>query len=121
VRDFAQVRAGGRIDRQVAAQALDLLEIDDLGLDDFDRRVLHAIAGKFSGGPVGVDTIAAAIGEESETIEDVVEPYLMQLGFLDRTPRGRTVTPRAYDHLGIQPPPEADDPSRAPGGQGSLF
>ncbi len=100
VRDFAQVRAAGRITLEVAQDALNLLEIDALGLDDIDRRVLHAIIDKFNGGPVGLDTIAAAISEEADTIMDVYEPYLLQLGFLERTPRGRVATRRAYEHLG---------------------
>jgi Holliday junction DNA helicase RuvB len=101
VRDYAQVRADGTVDRDVAQQALALLEVDPLGLDDIDRRVLHAIIEKFDGGPVGLDTIGAALSEEPDTIMDVVEPYLLQLGFLDRTPRGRVATRRAYEHLGI--------------------
>jgi Holliday junction DNA helicase RuvB len=101
VRDYAQVRSDGRISASVAAQALALLDVDGLGLDDLDRRVLRAIMDKFDGGPVGLDTIAASISEEADTIEDVVEPYLLQLGFLDRTPRGRLATRRAYDHLGV--------------------
>jgi holliday junction DNA helicase RuvB len=101
VRDYAQVRASGRIDQEAAQAALTLLEIDDLGLDDLDRRVLRSIIEKFGGGPVGLDTIAASISEEADTIEDVVEPYLLQLGFLDRTARGRIATPHAYRHLGI--------------------
>lgn len=100
VRDYAQVRASGVITKSVAEEALALLEIDELGLDDIDRRVLHAIIDKFGGGPVGLETIAAAISEESDTIMDVYEPYLLQLGFLERTPRGRTATLRAYQHLG---------------------
>jgi Holliday junction DNA helicase RuvB len=108
VRDYAQVRAEGIITRPVAREALALLEVDPLGLDDIDRRVLRTIIEKFEGGPVGLDTIAAALSEESDTIMDVVEPYLLQLGFLDRTPRGRVATRRAYDHLGIpyQEPPQ---------------
>jgi Holliday junction DNA helicase RuvB len=101
VRDFAQVRSDGTVTREVAQSALDLLDVDVLGLDDLDRRVLRAIVEKYSGGPVGLETIAASISEESDTIMDVVEPYLLQLGFLDRTPRGRTVTRAAYDHLGL--------------------
>ncbi|MEE8391657.1 MAG: Holliday junction branch migration DNA helicase RuvB [Anaerolineae bacterium] len=101
VRDFAQVRADGRITAEIARQALRLLEVDERGLDDLDRRVLHTIIEKFDGGPVGLDTIAAAISEEPDTIMDVVEPYLLQLGFLDRTPRGRTATARAYEHLDL--------------------
>lgn len=101
VRDYAQVRAGGTITRDVAGEALVLLEVDPLGLDDIDRRVLRTIIEKFDGGPVGLETIAAALSEEADTIMDVVEPYLLQLGFLDRTPRGRVATRRAYEHLGI--------------------
>ena len=101
VRDYAQVRADGSITSTVARQALALLEVDERGLDDLDRRVLHTIIEKFDGGPVGLDTIGAAISEESDTIMDVVEPYLLQLGFLDRTPRGRMATARAYEHLDL--------------------
>ncbi|MFL7809944.1 MAG: Holliday junction branch migration DNA helicase RuvB [Anaerolineae bacterium] len=101
VRDYAQVRADGIITRDVARDALALLEVDPLGLDDIDRRVLHTIIEKFDGGPVGLETIGAALSEEPDTIMDVVEPYLLQLGFLDRTPRGRVATRRAYEHLGI--------------------
>lgn len=104
VRDYAQVRADGDITGETAVAALDLLEIDALGLDDLDRRVLLAIIEKFGGGPVGLDTIGASISEESDTIMDVVEPYLLQLGFLSRTARGRMATPHAYQHLGIQMP-----------------
>ena len=99
VRDFAQVKADGVITDAVADQALQALEIDELGLDPVDRRMLHAIIENYGGGPVGVETLAATIGEESVTLEDVYEPYLMQLGFLTRTPRGRCVTKKAYDHL----------------------
>jgi Holliday junction DNA helicase RuvB len=102
VRDFAQVRADGRVTRQVAQQALDLLQVDPLGLDDVDRRVLRTIIEKYSGGPVGLNTISASISEESDTIMDVVEPYLLQLGFLDRTPQGRVATKSAYEHLGLE-------------------
>jgi holliday junction DNA helicase RuvB len=101
VRDYAQVRADGAINEAVAQGALDLMEVDELGLDDVDRRVLRTIIEKFAGGPVGLETIAASISEESDTIMDVYEPYLLQLGFLDRTPRGRTATRLAYDHLGL--------------------
>ncbi|OQA91347.1 MAG: Holliday junction ATP-dependent DNA helicase RuvB [Chloroflexi bacterium ADurb.Bin222] len=101
VRDYAQVRGDGTITAGIAAEALSLLEIDAMGLDDLDRRVLRAIIEKFDGGPVGLETIAASIGEASDTIMDVVEPYLLQLGFIDRTPRGRTATRLAYEHLGI--------------------
>ena len=100
VRDFAQVRAEGVITQPVAEAGLNLLEIDSLGLDSLDRTVLEAIITKFGGGPVGLDTLAASVSEESDTIMDVVEPYLLQLGFLERTPRGRVATRRAYTHLG---------------------
>jgi Holliday junction DNA helicase RuvB len=112
VRDYAQVRADGVITQPVAQDALSLLEVDGLGLDDIDRRVLETIIEKFDGGPVGLETIAAALSEESDTIMDVVEPYLLQLGFVDRTPRGRVATRRAYEHLGL--------PYEEPG-QPSLF
>ena len=101
VRDFAQVRAGGVITRSVADQALTALEVDYLGLDAVDRRMLRSIIEHYGGGPVGLDTLAATINEESVTLEDVYEPYLMQMGFLTRTPWGRCVTRRAYEHLGI--------------------
>ncbi len=101
VRDFAQVRADGSITQAVAEDALTLLEVDPLGLDEIDRRVLRTIIEKFDGGPVGLDTIGAALSEEPDTIMDVVEPYLLQLGFLDRTPRGRIATRLAYEHLGL--------------------
>ena len=104
VRDYAQVRAEGIITRQVAMDSMDLMEIDELGLDDIDRRVLHAIIDKFAGGPVGLETIAASISEEADTIMDVYEPFLLQLGFIERTPRGRMATARAYQHLGIEMP-----------------
>ena len=101
VRDYVQVRGDGQITGKAAKEALRLLEIDSLGLDDLDRRVLGSIIEKFDGGPVGLDTIAASISEESDTIMDVVEPYLLQLGFLERTSRGRVATRHAYIHLGI--------------------
>lgn len=104
VRDVAEVVGNGVITRAIADDALQRLDIDQLGLDRIDRRVLRAIIEKFKGGPVGVDTIAAAVSEERETIEDVYEPYLMQLGLLARTNRGRIVTPQAYEHLGIPMP-----------------
>jgi Holliday junction DNA helicase RuvB len=110
-RDFAQVRADGVITRDVAQEALALLNVDSLGLDDLDRKVLSSVIEKFGGGPVGLDTIAASVSEESNTIMDVVEPYLLQLGFLDRTPRGRTVTVRAYEHLGLVPPDRPEQPT----------
>jgi Holliday junction DNA helicase RuvB len=99
VRDYAQVRADGVITGNVANDALSLLDVDEIGLDEIDRRMLKAIIEKFSGGPVGLDTIAASISEESDTIMDVYEPYLLQLGFLERTSRGRMATRAAYDHL----------------------
>jgi Holliday junction DNA helicase RuvB len=113
VRDYAQVRADGIIDQRVADEALAIHEIDYLGLDDLDRRVLDAIIHKFNGGPVGLETLAASISEEADTIMDVVEPYLLQLGFLDRTPRGRLATRAAYAHMGAVYP-------EAPG-QSGLF
>jgi Holliday junction DNA helicase RuvB len=111
VRDYAQVRGDGAIDGPLAADALSLLDVDPLGLDDLDRRVLKAVIEKFGGGPVGLETIAASISEESDTIMDVVEPYLLQLGFLDRTPRGRVATRRAYEHLGITYPEKPEQPA----------
>jgi Holliday junction DNA helicase RuvB len=101
VRDYAQVRADGNVTKQLAMGALDLLQVDPLGLDDVDRRVLRTIIEKYGGGPVGLNTIAASISEEQDTIMDVVEPYLLQLGFLDRTPQGRVATKSAYEHLGL--------------------
>lgn len=108
VRDYAQVRADGILTASVAHQALALMEVDELGLDEIDRKVLLTIIEKFGGGPVGLDTIAASISEEADTIMDVYEPYLLQLGFLDRTPRGRTATRRAYEHLGLKPPDRSE-------------
>ncbi len=102
VRDYAQVKYDGKIDKETADKALELLEIDSIGLDNIDKKMLFAIIDKFNGGPVGLDTLAASIGEESGTIEDVYEPYLLQMGFLNRTPRGRMVTNLAYDHLGLE-------------------
>ena len=104
VRDFAQVRAGGVITRKVADEALTALEVDHLGLDAIDRRMLRSIIEHYGGGPVGLETLAATINEEAVTLEDVYEPYLMQMGFLTRTPRGRCVTRRAYEHLGLSVP-----------------
>lgn len=112
VRDFAQVKADGVITREVADQALCALEIDHLGLDPVDRRMLSAIMENYGGGPVGLETLAATIGEESVTLEDVYEPYLMQLGFLTRTPRGRCVTQKAYGHLGLVVPGGVDVPQQ---------
>ena len=103
VRDIAEVEFDGRITEKVAQNALARFEIDELGLDDFDRRMLETIITNYGGGPVGLDTLSAAVGEEAITIEDVCEPYLMQIGFLSRTPRGRCVTQLAYEHLGITP------------------
>jgi len=104
VRDFAQVLGDGTIDQQVAHHALDRLDVDERGFDEMDRRILQTIIEKFSGGPVGIDTIAVAVSEERDTIEDVYEPFLIQLGFLARTPRGRVVTRLAYTHFGLVPP-----------------
>ena len=104
VRDFAQVKAGGVITRKVADEALTALEVDHLGLDAIDRRMLRSIIEHYGGGPVGLETLAATINEEAVTLEDVYEPYLMQMGFLTRTPRGRCVTQRAYEHLGLSVP-----------------
>ena len=112
VRDFAEVEGDGRIDRPIAHSALDRLGVDKLGLDDMDRTMLRAVIEKFDGGPVGITSLAAAVSEEAATLEDVYEPYLIQEGFLQRTPRGRVATRRAYEHLGI--------PVR-PGAQGSLL
>jgi Holliday junction DNA helicase RuvB len=106
VRDYAQVRGNGFIDEDTAKKALDLLEIDSLGLDNTDRKMLLAIINKFSGGPVGLETLAYSIGEENETIEDVYEPFLLQIGFINRTPRGRVTTKSAYDYFGIKFPEE---------------
>lgn len=102
VRDYATVLGNGDIDASIAKIALNKLEIDELGLDDIDRRILETIILKYAGGPVGIETLSSTIGEEVETLEDVYEPYLMQIGFLARTPRGRTATILAYEHLGIE-------------------
>jgi len=104
VRDYAEVRADGRVTPEVAAAALQLLEVDALGFDDSDRRLLRAIIDKFGGGPVGLNSLAAAISEEPDAIEDIYEPYLIQIGFLDRTPRGRVATVRAYEFFGLEAP-----------------
>lgn len=106
VRDFAQVRGDGIITPEISGEALKRLQVDPRGLDSIDHKMLTAMITSFRGGPVGLDTIAATIGEESQTIEDVYEPYLLQIGFLQRTPRGRIVTPAAYHHLGLPLPPE---------------
>ena len=102
VRDFAQVKYNGVITEEVANIALDLLDVDKMGLDHIDRNILMTMIEKFSGGPVGLETLAAAIGEDSGTIEDVYEPYLIKNGFVNRTPRGRVVTDYAYKHLGLE-------------------
>ena len=104
VRDYAQVRADGTITMDVALAALKLLEVDEHGFDEIDRKLLRTIIEKFGGGPVGVNTIAAAISEEKDAIEDIYEPFLIQIGFLDRTPRGRVATPRAYGYFGLDAP-----------------
>ncbi len=109
VRDYAQVRAQGEITAQVARQALEMLNIDALGLDEVDRFVLRTLIQKFGGGPVGLNTLAAAVSEDPNTLMEVVEPYLLRLGFLERTPQGRVATRRAYEHLGL-PPPEPTNP-----------
>jgi holliday junction DNA helicase RuvB len=106
VRDWAEVRGTGVVDRPAADAALELLEIDRLGLDRLDREILEAVCVRFAGGPVGLSTLAIAVGEEADTIEDVYEPYLLQCGLLQRTPRGRAATARAYDHLGLERPRE---------------
>jgi Holliday junction DNA helicase RuvB len=108
VRDYAEVHGSGAITEAIAAEALLMLDVDELGLDDIDRRILRAIIEKFDGGPVGVETLAAATSEETDTIMDVYEPYLIQLGFLQRTPRGRVATRRAYEHLELTPPATLD-------------
>ena len=113
VRDYAQVRAGGSINYKVACQGLDLANVDRFGFDEIDRKLLLTIIEKFGGGPVGVNTISAAISEEKDAIEEIYEPYLIQIGFLNRTPRGRMVTPRAYDHFGLKPQtPSPSEPQK---------
>jgi len=114
VRDYAQVKAAGVITAPVAGDALERLKVDKYGLDDMDARILTTIIEKFGGGPVGLQTVAAAVGEDSGTLEEVYEPYLMQQGFLERTPRGRVATRNAYRRCGFTPPPGA-------GGQSTLF
>ncbi len=113
VRDYAQVRASGRVTLKVAQTALDLLEVDRFGLDEIDQKIMLTVLEKYGGGPVGVNTIAASIDEESDTVEEVYEPYLMQLGFIDRTPRGRVATDKAFEYFGV--------PRRIRGMQSSLF
>jgi Holliday junction DNA helicase RuvB len=114
VRDYAEVVGDGRVDAEAATRALDMMEVDSLGLDEIDRKILTTIIENFSGGPVGINTIAAAVDEEKDTIESIYEPFLMRIGFLERTVRGRCVTPRAYTHLGFRPP-------RPSSGQSALF
>ncbi len=113
VRDYAQVRADGVVTRDLARAALDLFEVDESGLDRLDRAVLDVLCRRFGGGPVGVSTLAVAVGEERETVEEVAEPFLVRQGLLARTPRGRVATPGAWAHLGLAPPPSAggDDPA----------
>jgi Holliday junction DNA helicase RuvB len=106
VRDYAEVRGDGAVDATVAGAALDLMGVDHVGLDRLDREILATICERFSGGPVGLSTLAVAVSEESDTIEDVYEPYLLQRGFIRRTPRGRCATVHAYRHLGLEPPAE---------------
>ncbi|MEI9814784.1 MAG: Holliday junction branch migration DNA helicase RuvB [Acidobacteriota bacterium] len=113
VRDYAQVRAAGKVDAEVAQRALDLLEVDPYGLDEIDQKIMRTVLEKYGGGPVGVNTIAASIDEQPDTIEEVYEPYLMQLGFLDRTPRGRVATPAAFEYFKV--------PRRLSGDQAALF
>ena len=112
VRDFAQIKGDGSITGAIAKLALDALEVDKLGLDNIDRNLLNTIIVKFSGGPVGLDTLAASTGEEATTIEDVYEPYLLQLGFISKTPRGRVAMPRAYEHLGLSGLLQGDNTSK---------
>jgi Holliday junction DNA helicase RuvB len=109
VRDFAEVRGAGHIDETVAREGLELLEVDEAGLDRLDRDILRAICAKFRGGPVGLSTLAVAVGEEQDTIEDVYEPYLLQQGFLMRTQRGRVATEAAFAHLGLEAPTDGSD------------
>lgn len=109
VRDYAEVEADGSIDQSIASSAMDLLNVDTKGFDQIDRKFLLAIIEKFDGGPVGIDNIASSLGEERDTLEDVIEPYLIQEGFLQRTQRGRIATSRAYEHLGIVPSKKHSD------------
>ena len=113
VRDYAQVKADGIITKSVAEKSLEMMEVDRLGLDKMDHKLLLTIINNFKGGPVGVESLAASISEEKDTIEDVLEPYLIQAGFIHRTPRGRVATQTAYEHFGILPP--------AKGGQENMF
>ncbi len=116
VRDYAQVRANGEIDREVAVRALDMLEVDTHGFDELDRRLLRTIIEKYDGGPVGLNTLAAALAEDEDALEAVYEPFLIQIGFIDRTPRGRVATKLAYRHFGMEPPLRA-----VPGAMPTLF
>jgi Holliday junction DNA helicase RuvB len=120
VRDYAEVRMEGVLDADAARAALDLLEVDSRGLDRLDRAILRAICEKFDGGPVGLSTLAVAVGEERDTIEDVYEPHLLREGLLQRTPRGRAATPAAYAHLGLEPPP-GQAPAESAGSETALF
>jgi Holliday junction DNA helicase RuvB len=104
VRDFAEVKRKGNIDQEVADSALKILHVDELGLDSMDRRILSCVVEKFAGGPVGLETLAISVGEEADTVEDVYEPYLVQIGFLQRTASGRKATALAFHHLGLKPP-----------------
>ncbi|MHB8508476.1 MAG: Holliday junction branch migration DNA helicase RuvB [Candidatus Dormibacteria bacterium] len=116
VRDWAQVKGSGRVDAEAVSATMELLAVDAAGLDEVDRRILRTVIEKYAGGPVGLDTIAVSISEERETVEDVFEPFLIQLGYLARTPRGRVATALAYEHLGLKAPP-----GFGPGGQTALF
>jgi Holliday junction DNA helicase RuvB len=116
VRDYAQVRGDGVVTRELARRALDLFEVDESGLDRLDRAVLHALCTRFGGGPVGISTLAVAVGEERETVEEVAEPFLVRTGMLARTPRGRVATPAAWGHLGLSAPANAPF-----GGDEALF
>jgi len=112
VRDYADVKADGVITAKEAKHALDMMEVDSIGLDEVDRKILMTIIENFRGGPVGISTIAAAIDEEKDTIESIYEPFLMRIGFLDRTIRGRCVTPKAYEHLGLPAPKPGSSPQK---------
>jgi Holliday junction DNA helicase RuvB len=116
VRDFAEVRGDGTIDEGVARKGLELFGVDELGLDKVDRAILSALCVRFGGAPVGLSTVAVSVGEETETVEDVYEPYLLQLGMLMRTPRGRVATPAAWQHLGLEPPPAGSGADQSPPG-----
>ena len=109
MRDYAQVLGDGRITQAVSRRALDEMEVDKFGLDEVDRKILLTLIEKFDGGPVGIGTIAASISEERESIEEIIEPYLIQIGFLNRTPRGRVATPAAYKHMGFPVPRRQED------------